>query len=53
MPLVEAIKVLAKFKTKYLNDDGTPKQYPNGEGYYDISNPRIVFTSDGIYYYTA
>jgi len=52
MHLVKAIEVLAKFKSKYLNEDGSPKEYPNRKGFYDISNARIVMTTDGIYYHS-
>ena len=41
MSFREAKKQLANFKRCYLNEDGSPKVYPNGKGYYDISNPRI------------
>ena len=37
-----AEKSLALFKGLYLEKDGTAKPYPNGKGYYDISNPQVV-----------
>lgn len=37
-----AVRVLALFKRMYENEDGTPKAYPNGKGYYPFANPRIV-----------
>lgn len=50
--LAKAIEMLAKFKARYLNEDGSPKEYPNRKGFYDISNARIVMTTDGIYYHS-
>ncbi len=32
---------LDNFKKRYLNADGTGKAYPNGQGFYPVSNPRI------------
>ena len=40
--LVMAQHTLENFKRRYLNADGTGKAYPNGKGFYPISNPRIV-----------
>ena len=37
-----AFKYLEAFKERYLNEDGTGKQFPNGKGFYDFANPRIV-----------
>ena len=33
---------LQNFKNRYLNEDGTGKEYPNKKGFYPFSNPRIV-----------
>lgn len=32
---------LAQFKSRYLNPDGTPKEYPNKKGFYSFTNPRV------------
>lgn len=45
----EALVLLVKFQQRYLNRDGSPKVYPNGEGSYDIINPRIVRVHGGRY----
>lgn len=38
-----ARRLLREFKAKYfLPFLDKPKPYPNGEGYYDIINPRVV-----------
>jgi hypothetical protein len=37
-----AKRMLKSFKTKYFNEDGAPKAYPNGKGFYPFRNPRIV-----------
>jgi hypothetical protein len=37
-----AVAMLAKFKARYTNEDGTPKPFPNGKGVYQVSNIRIV-----------
>jgi len=37
-----AQEYLAKFKAKYQNADGTPKAFPNGQGFYPIANPRVL-----------
>lgn len=42
MTLEEATKQLNAFKSRYLNEDGTGKCYPNGKGYYPFTNPRIT-----------
>jgi hypothetical protein len=41
-----AQRLLAKFNRVYMNEDGTPKQYPNGRGYYSYTNPRIIEAPD-------
>jgi hypothetical protein len=41
MPRVEAERQLTNFQSRYLNLDGTGKQYPNGLGFYPFSNARI------------
>lgn len=35
------------FKERYLNLDGTPRPYPNGKGYYDISDVTLVKRGKG------
>jgi hypothetical protein len=40
MPVAE--KMLAMFKSRYLNEDGTGKPYPNGKGIYPFARPQIV-----------
>lgn len=42
MDLRTAKHMLANFKSLYLNEDGTGKIYPSGEGYYPFTNPRLV-----------
>lgn len=37
----QARVMLAMFRSKYLNPDGTPRAYPDGSGRYDVANPRI------------
>lgn len=50
MDFGEVKKQLKAFKSRYLNSNGTAKQYPNGKGFYDVKNPRIVEKYKGDYY---
>lgn len=34
--------MLKRFKQRYFTVLGKPRAYPNGQGHYDIINPRIV-----------
>lgn len=38
----QVIGVFEDFKRRYLNDDCTPKPYPNGKGFYDIVDVAIT-----------
>lgn len=38
----EAEVWLKQWKEYYLDKDGKPKAYPNGKGFYQVKNPRIV-----------
>jgi len=42
MDLPKAEEMLKKFKARYLNPDGTGQRFPNGKGYFTVTNPRIV-----------
>jgi hypothetical protein len=42
MDYATAERMLALFKARYLDADGRGKAYPNGKGFYEVSNPRIV-----------
>ena len=37
VPLEQAREWLKKFRDRYVN-----KPYPNGKGFYKVSNPRII-----------
>jgi len=45
MEMETAHVYLKKFADKYLDANGKGRAYPNGKGYYPISNPRIVRVS--------
>ena len=42
MTLETARRMLAQFRELYMNEDGTPRTYANGRGFYLVSNPTIV-----------
>lgn len=37
-----AFESLDAFQRRYLNEDGTGKKYPNGKGFYNFTNPRVI-----------
>lgn len=40
--LQEAERQLTRFKEIYIDENGRGKKFPNGWGFYQVSNPRIV-----------
>jgi hypothetical protein len=43
VPTLELAKIhLRKFRTRYMDEQGNGKAYPNGKGFYPFTNVRIV-----------
>lgn len=52
MSLIDALVQMRRLIEKYMSADGTPKPYPNGKGFYDVKEPRIVVRRAGVGYET-